>query len=224
MSQQTQTMLNWLLVAPLQHGRALFQTRAVAGVRLAALPITALSLAVLSACGGADAAAPSETAQEMPAGDLEPTESSTPELTTPEPGLYGGNYFVPVPDELVDYADFAIGVIEVRMRGSELELRYDLPALLVGETRGVSFRGELTRAARGEPSQFVLEGDDGRATCAAQDGIWRCDEVLRDVQPDLSKIEQELADLTEPEAAGRRAVAERFAVDPIGVLSFDMTP
>ncbi len=125
---------------------------------------------------------------------------------------------MPVPEALAPFAELAVEPIEVRLRDAELELRYPMPALLLGEARNVSFRGTLNAQ-----SEYLLEGDYGSATCTVAGGVFRCDEVLRDMKPDADKLAEALSQLSEPEARGRRAVSERFAVDPIGVLSFDMT-
>lgn len=188
-------------------------------------------VALASACAGeGNEASPTEAA-ESPGSVQPPGEDATPEEPGdapaqvlngpiwPAPGTYRGTYFVPVTDELAAYALFEIDEIEIRLQGGELELRYDLPALLLGDSFGLSFRGAVSSA----PGVTLL-GDHGSATCSAVDSVWRCDEMLRDLSPDLNKIEEELSQMSAPEAEARRGVAEVFAVDPIGVLSFDMTP
>jgi hypothetical protein len=140
--------------------------------------------------------------------------------TQPVSGVYRGTYFVPVPDDLEQYALFAIDAIRLDIQGEDLELRYELPALLVGDSRGISFRGGV----RGAGTEYALDGDNGRATCNASNETWTCDEVLYGIALEEDKIEQRLAELPAPEALARRAVADRFAVDPIGVLRFEMLP
>jgi hypothetical protein len=119
-----------------------------------------------------------------------------------------------VPDELANYALFEIDEIRIRTEGDELLLRYDLPALLLGDSRGVSFRGGVDAS----PGTYILDGDDGRATCSSVDGVWTCHEVLHGFELDEGKISEILASLPESEAQPRRAVSERFADDPIGIL------
>jgi hypothetical protein len=126
----------------------------------------------------------------------------------------GATYTVPVPDALAPFATFDLDEVRLDEKGGELELSYDLPALLVGEERRIALRGVA------QSGVYELSGDVGRASCREQDGMWRCDEALMNLVIDTDKLEQELERFPEAEAAPRRDVAERFAVDPIGVLRF----
>jgi hypothetical protein len=90
-----------------------------------------------------------------------------------------------------------------------------------GGTYFVPVPDELEGGPNQARTHYSLGGDDGRATCRGVDGAWTCDEVLSGIEPDPRKIERTLAELPAPEARARRAVSEQFAVDPIGVLSFD---
>jgi hypothetical protein len=184
----------------------------------------AAALALGIACGGTDAVGASQTTSGAPQsgdGTSESSEESRGGMPSmPEPGVYQGRYVVPVPEDLAAYAQYEIEQIEIRIREGEMELRYRMPVLLVGNSRDVSFRGDANAAGN-----YSLEGDNGSATCGVRDGgFFRCDEALRDMEPDAQKIAEALSALPEPEASGRRAVSDRFAIDPIGVLSFDMTP
>jgi hypothetical protein len=167
-----------------------------------------------ASAGGDGAAEPGGPA---PTGNGAPATSSDPD--PPAAGVYRGTYFVPVPPELEPYALFELESVRVEARGDELGLQYDLPELLLGEPRGLSFRGGAT--ADGE---YRLEGDDGVATCRPSAGRWRCDEALNGIELDASKIERLLEALPDAEARGRRGVADRFSVDPIGVLELGLSP
>lgn len=68
------------------------------------------------------------------------------------------------------------------------------------------------------------EGDDGVATCQPSSSGWRCDEVLADIELDRSKIDRLLEPMSNAEARARRAVADRFSSDPIGVLEVQLSP
>lgn len=164
--------------------------------------------------GGDGAAEPGGPA---PTGNRAPATPSDPD--PPAAGVYRGTYFVPVPPELEPYALFELESVRVEARDDELGLQYDLPELLLGESRGLSFRGGAT--ADGE---YRLEGDDGVATCRSSAGRWRCDEALNGIELDASKIERLLEPLPDAEARGRRGVADRFSVDPIGVLEVELSP
>jgi hypothetical protein len=198
---------------------ALFQTRAVG---------TFWITAALAACAGSEADGAPQGTDGAPRANVDTSDtaggatgdSESGDLrATPAPGMYRGAYTVPVPDDLAPYAEFEIDPIEVRVQDGELELRYRMPALLLGEAPNVSFRGAASTAG-----EYLLEGDYGSATCAPRGTVFRCDEVLRDMEPEADKVAEALSQLSEREAEGRLAVSEHFAVDPIGVLSFDMTP
>jgi hypothetical protein len=194
-----------------------------------------VSGALLLACGASnashdtgDAAGAGDTGGSGEAGGGGPggtaptgTESPAPgrDPAPPAPGVYRGTYFVPVPLELEPYALFELESVRVELRGDELGLQYDLPELLLGEPRGLSFRG-----VAGEGGEYRLEGDDGVATCRPNAGRWKCDEVLNGIELDASKIDRLLASLSDAEARARRDVADRFTVDPIGVLDLPLSP
>jgi hypothetical protein len=126
---------------------------------------------------------------------------------------------VPVPAELESYALFELESVRLDMNGAELALQYDLPELLLGEARGLSFRGGEVR-----PGEYVLAGDHGVATCRASEGRWRCDEELFGIELDTDKIDRLLSSLPAAEAQARRGVAEWFKIDPIGVLEVELGP
>ena len=196
--------------------------------RAAALPAL-LAITALLGCGGSGAAAEERDRRELAGtGDGEdaaepatatasPTNSSAPDAPSdpspPAAGVYPGTYFVPVPPELEPYALFSLESVRLELRGDELELQYDLPELLLGEARQISFRGGA--AASGE---YQLEGDEGVARCRRSAGRLRCDEVLGGVDIDTRKIDRLLATMPRAEASARRSVADRFTIDPIGVL------
>ena len=129
-------------------------------------------------------------------------------------------YHVPVPAELEPYSNFELGDLRLREHGSEWELQYTLPELLVGGHQELSFRG----SASGTGALRLL-GDAGQVTCqslaAQMPGAMRqCDEVLNRVELDRDKLERSFADLPAEESAARWAVVARFSDDPIGVLTF----
>jgi hypothetical protein len=220
-------MLDYISMMTTSLGRAV--SRAT-GSPPAWRPLGALAMAALVGCGGSsgppDADAPIQATPDPNAvvepveltpapagGGVETPAPSTPEVPAFGPGIYAGNYHVPVPAELEPYADFEIVSVRLDVRGGELVLKYDLPELLIGEARGLSFRGAAT-----PDGSYVLEGDDGTATCRSSADGWTCDEALFAVQLDVEKIERLLDSMSDAEAIGRRSVADRFSVDPIGVL------
>lgn len=191
--------------------------------------LAAFSLCLASACGSAGEAAEPEAGAGRagaPVAELPTVPAAAPPSTgdTPsgadapvsqlESGDYAAMYAVPVAAELEPYATFYVDSVRFERGSSELRLSYELPELLLGEHRRLSFRGTLGAAGR-----YVLEGDDGVATCSLGQVSLFCDEVLRDVEPDAEALERLLVGMPAEEASARRAVAERFSIDPIGVLS-----
>jgi hypothetical protein len=178
-------------------------------------------------CSGADAPDP---AAEAPVAEAAAGNPATPaemvsaapaqsDAAPPPAGTYRGTYFVPVPRELEPYALFELDAVRVEVRGAELGLAYDLPELLLGEPRGLSFRGGAT-----SPGDYRLEGDDGVARCRQSAGGLRCDEVFSGVELDATKIDRLLESMSDAEARARRSVADRFSIDPIGVLVVELSP
>lgn len=167
----------------------------------------------LVACGAAD------TPEQPPPDDGAAAGNPGPAPVAPgsDAELREGTYTVPVVPELESFATFDVGDVRFRQRDGQLELSYELPALLVGERQRLSFRGSNAADAAGN---VVLSGDSGTATCNTEQGLVRCDEVLPGVVLDADKLERELSAFEPEERAARRAIAEQFSVDPIGVLRF----
>jgi hypothetical protein len=161
---------------------------------------------------GASSVSPATSATNPPAA------TSVGEVQAPTPSA-GGTYVVPVPEVLAPFATFPIARVRLEEKGSEWELSYDLPALLVGEERRIALRGSVV-GSPAEAGVYELRGDAGRATCRELGGMWSCEEALTNLTIDGDKLDDELARVPDAEAAPRREVAERFAVDPIGVLTF----
>jgi hypothetical protein len=194
------------------------------------LPITcgAMLLGSLAlGCSGAGSPAPAAEASvaeaaasnpATPAARVSPAPAQSDVAPSPA-GTYRGTYFVPVPRELEPYALFELDAVRVEVRDDELGLDYDLPELLLGEPRGLSFRGGATA-----PGEYRLEGDDGVARCQQNAGRLRCDEVFRGVELDPAKIDRLLEPMSDAEARARRSVADRFSIDPIGVLVVELSP
>ncbi len=178
----------------------------------------ALALSGALACAGSDGSGADAHAADPggPSGAGEVDPPGTGSGAPPEPGTYPGSYFVPVPAELVPYASFDLEEVRLELHGGELTLRYDLPELLLGNARGISFRG-----GSDESGIYTLGGDDGVATCQSTASGWDCDEVLSGIDVDVDAVDRILSGLPDREAAARRSVTDRFAVDPIGVLHIE---
>jgi hypothetical protein len=131
------------------------------------------------------------------------------------PGAERASYHVPVPLELEPYSHFELGDLRLRARGSDWELEYTLPELLVGGHQSLSFRGSSDGAG-----DYRLLGEAGQVTCQSLGTSMECSEVLSRVELDREKLQRLLAALPAEESAARWAVAGRFSDDPIGVLTF----
>jgi hypothetical protein len=192
--------------------------------------LAAAALPLLLACGASDsAAAASNTGvgdvgdgtsgadRPSPSTDTPASEAPTTPASEAPNGVYAGTYVVPIEAELEAYARFDVSAVRFDVDGAELGLRYDLPELLLGQARRISFRGTADAAG-----VYQLAGDAGTASCRRDSNDWVCDEVLRSVELDTNKLDRLLSTLPEAEAQARRSVADRFIVDPIGVLHVQM--
>jgi hypothetical protein len=191
-------------------------------LRLSSVVLLAAALAACSSSERAPAG-PADTVSGADPGTSDPAaadpSAADPAAADPAAAAPGsGTYTVPVEPELERFATFDVSDVRFRERGGELELSYDLPELLVGEPQQLSFRGA---SDPDEDGQFVLSGDSGVATCRQELELMRCDEVLERVELDTDKLERALDGLAPEEQQARRAVAERFSVDPIGFLRFE---
>jgi hypothetical protein len=132
-------------------------------------------------------------------------------------GEVQGRYSVPVAPELEGYATFDVPAIRIRQHGSEIEIAYTLPALLVGGDEELSFRGSGSADANGV---YQLSGDRGQARCQWLEAAFVCDEALRGVEIDRNELQREYADLPAAESDARWSIATQFSDDPIGKLTF----
>lgn len=133
----------------------------------------------------------------------------------PPTGVYRGTYEVPVPAELAAAATFAVPEIEWTLSGDAVVLAYALPLGLVGQKVRVKFAGSLGA---------TLSGDAGTATCEVAREAVSCHEVmtgLLPLEPDFEVIAEEAARGPAVDAALRAEVAQRFSVDPIGIVHLD---
>lgn len=131
-----------------------------------------------------------------------------------------GVYNVPVSPALAAYASFPLDRVEFCSDDSEVSLSYDLPELLVGNARRVSFRGRFDA----QSGTYPLAGNDGSADCTVSSDEVTCDEQFRQSEVDATALDRRLAELPQDEATARQNVAATFGTDPIGVLTFSLTP
>lgn len=170
-----------------------------------------LGLLVISVgCGGSG----------PPGGDDDPIVPADPLPTTS--GTFVGNYRVPVADapELEAAASYPVAEVHWTLVGNTVTLDYHLPDGLVGGLIGIDLSGPLAAGA----TQSDLAGDLAIGTCVAKAQIVTCAEDFGDlgVLPiSMAVVDQAAAREYTGPVADRRAVAQRFSTDPIGILEID---
>ena len=123
-----------------------------------------------------------------------------------------GVYFVPPRSAASTYA---VADVSFRVEAGEARLDYTLPALLVGADTRVSFRGPAAAGA------MALAGAAGTATCTRgpSEGVaLRCDERFTGLAVDVAGVRREATRVDPTAVEARVAVAQRFSIEPIGVL------
>ncbi|MBX3197402.1 MAG: hypothetical protein KF894_04525 [Labilithrix sp.] len=153
--------------------------------------------------------------------DDEPTDSVESEARKSDERL-SGVYEVPTSEQL---APFASNPISVRVRTEstgKLRLKYKLPTVIAGEARGVDLDGRPDGAGGWELSGRLgagrcAESADGELACliAYTDGLTMS---LAEATAAVNAVSR-----TEAERAARQAVAEKFIIDPLGIVKFKRT-
>lgn len=123
-------------------------------------------------------------------------------------------YEVPVDEpDLMAFAHYKIPDIRLRERNGKLELKYELPAHLVGENLGsITFEG----------TPEDMRSEFGHASCQIQVCTLNYNKKLSDILTQrLPEIEKLLIrDFPAAEIEQRMEVARRFAGDPIGIIIY----
>lgn len=123
-----------------------------------------------------------------------------------------GIYFVP---ERSDVSTYPVGEASWTVTGQHVELAYNLPRMLVGQSVRVALAGPLS--ADGKTA--TLSGKVGTATCSVAPDLSpiSCTERFVGLQVDLDKVRKR-AEAQDPTRVDQRVeVARRFANHPIGV-------
>jgi hypothetical protein len=130
-----------------------------------------------------------------------------------------GVYEVPTPAHL---AHVASNPVRVRLRdatATSFLLKYDLPPVIAGNDKDVELR-----ARRQADGTWLLSGASGSGTCTeSADGDVECFEHLDGVVTSLAEATAAVNAIsqTEAERVARLAVAERFIIDPLGIVKFN---
>ncbi len=152
----------------------------------------------------------------------ESADETQPGKTEPQVGKFAGIYEVPVPAELADAARYGVAEVEWKVLDGVATLEYDLPLGLVGVPLRVEFSGPLDTAG----GTAALTGPVGTADCTLTGTSISCHEVMRGLlpmTPDYAVIEAAAATEYAGPVDHRVQVAQTFASDPIGIVTFDTT-
>ncbi|APR81509.1 Hypothetical protein A7982_06858 [Minicystis rosea] len=134
---------------------------------------------------------------------------------------FRGTYEVPVTPDLASAAVYGVAEVEWHVVGNTVTLEYDLPLGLVGTDVRVEFTGPMDTAT----STAKLTGLPGTADCTLSGTGISCLEHmsgLLPMTPDYAVIEALAQTEYAGPAAHRIEVAKQFAVDPIGIVKFDL--
>ena len=132
-------------------------------------------------------------------------------------------YSVPVPTDLMIYAQFSIKNVKQSKEGNHVSFIYDLPTELVGPAPlTVALFGTIVPG-----SPLTLEGERGTGTCILsvdhQGAV--CKIQYRNLNIDPSAVETYLKANVKDAAqlAGRLDVSARFIHEPVGIVSYPLT-
>lgn len=129
-----------------------------------------------------------------------------------------GVYEVPIEAELAHVASNPVRVRFRRLDGGRVRLKYDLPEVIAGFDREVDLTGRP-----GADGVIHLTGPSGTGTCTeSPSGEVTCVEYLDGVTMSLAEAKRAIdaLALSEAERAARQLVAERFIIDPLGIVRF----
>lgn len=185
-------------------------------------------------CGSAGSASdPSDTSTASPsaananangtnnANGAPPASGTGAAPAAPVSGSFGGSYSVPVSADLAAAATFDVTELTWTVTGGVATLAYNLPRALVGKAMRVVFTGPFDAST----GHATLTGAPGTAECTVTALAISCTEQMNGllpIAPNLVVVEKLAATYAGP-AADRLAVAARFAGDPIGIATLDLT-
>jgi hypothetical protein len=124
------------------------------------------------------------------------------------------SYEVPVPDELMAFARYAVGTVKWVVKKDERRLEYTLPDELIGKRQPIELVGPETAS-----QTWSLRGATfGTAECTQLQSQIECREQLDGLAIDVGAVESRVnAGQLPPE---RLRVTRVFQGDPIGILRF----
>jgi|GEM_PF-5031258 len=137
------------------------------------------------------------------------------ELTAPE--TKSGVYWVPVGQQLSQFALFSIPEVEMNVEDGRVRLEYELPHELTGAPNVIELEGPNV-----ESGTMVLTGAYGRMECSAPNDFSNCAVTYRDLNFDASARTALLQSISksDEELRKRELVAARFQLggEPHGFL------
>ncbi len=127
-----------------------------------------------------------------------------------------GTYEVPVPDPLQPYATYHMKIVDdVYSKGPNL-FTFPLPESLIGKKKVF----KMVRVA--DSSNW--EGDAVSGVCQTIKKYFRCEVKFRDLTIDKADVKAKIeAEFPKEELEKRLEVAMRFAGEPIGIVTYEMT-
>lgn len=144
-------------------------------------------------------------------------------LAAPSPALASGGgeeksatYEVPVPAELKEFATYQMDPVAVRVQGSRMRVRYELPLALTGAENDMQFEGIVgqTETRLSNPEY------GGEMVCVAAENL--CRVKYQKLRIDAERAESVLRSMgfAEEKVRGHLAVTTRIGNDMEGVIHF----
>lgn len=127
-------------------------------------------------------------------------------------------YWIPVRQELTQYAGFQLQDFSERLRDSTLKIEYNLPAELTGQLTQVEFEGPATPNAAGK---IELRGPHGTLLC--ETSRKSCQANYRDLAIDKNAVKLQLEKISKSpeEFSARMSVAESFSTEGVGFILYN---
>ena len=118
-----------------------------------------------------------------------------------------GDYYVPVAEQLNEYALFPLTDIEIEHEGDDVEIEYDLPVELTGVVNRIEFKGVVPASG-----PMILNSNYGKMECPAANDFSNCAVSYKNLNFDdraLTKLLEQIS-ASDDELNKRQLVAQRF--------------
>lgn len=137
-------------------------------------------------------------------------------ISTYAQGPRMGTYEVPVPDPLQPYSVYHMEITDdVYSKGPNI-FTFPLPESLIGKKRVF----KMVRV--GDTDNW--QGDDVSGTCQTLKKYFRCEVKFRNLEVDKNQVSEKIQkEFPKEDLEKRLEVAMRFAGEPIGIVTYEMT-